>query len=117
RVDLEEQVALLDVGPLLERDLVEIAADASADLDGLDRLGLAGELLEVGDLLDDGPGDDYLGRPRRRQRRRLLLTTRHDGDRPKYQQRQSTMEHRSPPFTAHFKMGTGSAGGGACRHF
>src|SRR5262249_51715747 len=42
------------VGPLDEVDLVEVAVDAGADLDGGDGFGPAGEVLVIGDGVADG---------------------------------------------------------------
>jgi len=42
-VDLEQQVALLDLGPVLDVDLLQVASDAGADLDRRGRLGPAGD--------------------------------------------------------------------------
>ena len=47
RVDLEEQIPLVDLGPVLEVHLVEIAGDPGADLDREDRVEPAGEVLEI----------------------------------------------------------------------
>ena len=53
-VDLEEDVALLDLVAVLEVDLLEVAGDAGPDLDHLHGGGLPDqEVLVVGDLADD----------------------------------------------------------------
>ena len=63
-LDLEEDLALLDVGAFLEPDVLEHALDARAKLHRLDRVGLRHELRHDRDrLLDDLRHDD--GRRRR----------------------------------------------------
>ncbi len=59
-VDLEQHVALLDVGPFLEGSLDQIAGDAGPQGDGLARLGASGEVLVVGHLPGHGPADGHL---------------------------------------------------------
>ena len=54
RVDLEQHVALLNQRPFLEVDLVQIAPDAGAQLDGIDGGRAAGEVHIVGDVPLDG---------------------------------------------------------------
>ena len=71
RIDHEEEVALLDLRPFLERHLHKVARGPRADIHRLNRLGPAGEVHELGDRADDrladrddgrrGSGD--LGRP------------------------------------------------------
>ena len=59
-VDGEQQIALLDDRAVLEMDLVEIAADARADGDLVDRLEAPDELVVLDDFAHDrlGDGDD-----------------------------------------------------------
>ena len=65
-LDLEEDLALLDVRAFLEPDMLEHTLDAGAKLHGLDRVGLRHELRDDRDrLLDDLRHDD--GRRRRRR--------------------------------------------------
>ena len=71
-VDGEQQIALLDDLPVLEVDAVEIAGDAGANLDRIDR-GKAADIFVVIrehalDRLGDGDG--------RRRRRRLASDSR-----------------------------------------
>ncbi len=54
RVDLEELVILMDQGPFLEVDLVEVTGDPRPHLDRLDRGRAAGEIGVVGDVPLDG---------------------------------------------------------------
>ena len=61
-IDLEQQVALLDLGPFLERHLDQVAGDAGPDVHRLDRIGPAGEIDEVGDLALDRLADGHRGR-------------------------------------------------------
>ena len=70
-LDLEEDLAFLDVRAFLEPDMLEHALDARAKLHGLDRVGLRHELRRDRDrLLDDLRHDD--GRRGRRRGRALL---------------------------------------------
>ena len=48
RVDLEQHVPLLDLGPVLEGHLDEVASDARPDGDRRDRLRPAAEILVIG---------------------------------------------------------------------
>ena len=57
RIDDEEQIALLDQLAVREMDLRQIAADPGANLDVVDRLELAGELVPFGDGLLQGMAD------------------------------------------------------------
>ena len=57
RVELEEDVALLDQRPFLEVDLVQVAPDVRPHLDGIDRGRPAGEVRVVGDVPLDGIAD------------------------------------------------------------
>ena len=74
RVDLEQEVALLDERAVLEVDGLEVARDACAHFDALHGLGASGVLVPLDDLafqrLRHGPGR----RRRRRGRRRFLAT-------------------------------------------
>ena len=65
RVDLEQQVAFLDLLAVLEPDLGQIAADARPHVDGLDRVEAARVLVPLDDAAGDRLGD--------RDLRRLLL--------------------------------------------
>jgi len=58
RVDLEEEVALLDLIAFLERGLGHVARHAGANIHRLDRIEPAGEVLVVGDFIGDRRGDD-----------------------------------------------------------
>ena len=49
-IDLEEDVALLHNGPLLERHAPQIPRDPRTDVDGLDRVDPSREIDEVGDF-------------------------------------------------------------------
>ena len=61
-VDGEQQVALLDHLPVLEMDRVEIAGDARAHLDGIDRDEAADVLVVIGDQPLHRLGDRHLRR-------------------------------------------------------
>ena len=71
RVDLEKDVALLDQGPFLEVDLVEVTPHAGAHLDGINRGRPGGEIRVIGDVPLNGVADRdrccrwrFRGRPR-----------------------------------------------------
>src|SRR5262249_19066691 len=66
-IDLEEQVSLLDLGPLFERHHDQVSGYLGDDVIGMDGFRLAGKFRVVGDLPLDGLAD--------RNRRRLR-----DGD-------------------------------------
>lgn len=66
-IDLEQHVALLDLGAILEADLVDEAADPRPDLDRVDRLQMAGHIVPLAQVLDHHAGDLNLGRRRRRR--------------------------------------------------
>ena len=70
RIDLEQQVALLDLAAVLEMDLVEIAGHPGADVDRPPGHGAAGEILEVGDLGRRRQREQHVGRLRGRRRGR-----------------------------------------------
>ena len=55
RVDLEQQVALADQGAFAEPDVRDVAGDAGTDLDRVDGLEAAGELVPLGDLAGRRP--------------------------------------------------------------
>ena len=57
RIDLEQQIALLDVRAFLERHLDQIAGHPRADVDRVDRVGPAGVVDVVGDLALNGLAD------------------------------------------------------------
>ena len=65
RLDDEEQIALLDGLAVDEIDGFEIAADARAHVDEIDRLELPGEVLRLDELPDQGLGHGDLRRRRR----------------------------------------------------
>ena len=69
RIDDVKQVAGMDHVAVLELDTVDEAADAGADLNLLDRLEAAGELVPI----RDGPFDRLRHRHRRRRRGGLRL--------------------------------------------
>ncbi len=71
-LDLVQQLALLDVIAFAEQHPLEEALDAGAQLDHLDGLDAADEIIALADPLDRGRHDPDRGR-RRRCRRRLLL--------------------------------------------
>ena len=56
-VDGEQQVALLDDRPIGEMDPVQIARHPRAQVDRVDRLEAADEVVALGDLLDDRSRD------------------------------------------------------------
>ncbi|MCY1440158.1 hypothetical protein D9M71_564200 [compost metagenome] len=62
RVDLEQQVAFLDLGAFGEGDLVDLAGDPRAHFDGFRGFEAAGELVPFGDRLFDHLGHTYLRR-------------------------------------------------------
>ena len=68
-VDGEQQIALLDDLPVLEMHAVEIAGDARAHLDRIDRGEAADIFVEIGQRALDRLGDG----DRRRRRRALRL--------------------------------------------
>jgi len=68
RIDLDEDVAFLDLSPLLEVDLVEVAPGVRPHLDRLDGLCSAGEMVVVGDFRLQGEAH----RDGRRRRGRLV---------------------------------------------
>ena len=71
-LDDEERLALLDLLPVLEEDLLEIPHHPGDQLDGVDGLGVPGEIQTVGHRLLHGLGDRHL-RGRWRLWLRLLL--------------------------------------------
>ena len=99
-LDLEEDLALLDVRAFREPDVLENTLDTGAKLHGLDRVGLCHELRRDRDrLLDDLRHDD--GRRGRRRGRALLRLGPVAGREGGHQraQRQETQQHlvsRSP---------------------
>src|SRR5205823_7392761 len=66
RIELEEDIPLLDQGPFLEVDLLQVAPDVRPDLDGLHRGDAGGEVGVVGDLPLHGVTDRDRGRWGRR---------------------------------------------------
>ena len=75
RVDLEQQVARLDLRPFLERHLDQVAGDPGADVHRLDRVGPAGEVHVIGDFASDGPADRDDGRLRGSDGNRIAMAT------------------------------------------
>ena len=71
-LDDEERLALLDLLPVLEEDLFEIPHHPGDQLDGVDGLGVTGEIQTVGHRLLHGLGNRHL-RGRWRLWLRLLL--------------------------------------------
>ncbi len=68
RIDLEQQIPLLDVRSFLEWHLDQIASHPRPDIDRVDRVGAAGVVDVVGDLALNGlaDGDNHRGRLARR---------------------------------------------------
>ena len=96
-VDLEEEVARLDVRPLLERDLDEVAGDPGEDVDRLDGVGPAGEFHGVGDLTLDGQADRDGHRFRRRDLGRLSRASDRRGQRADNERDQEARTHAQAP--------------------
>ena len=85
-VDGEQQIALLDHLAVREMDLVEIAGDAGAHLDRVDR----DEAADIFVLVDDGALDRLGDRHGRRRRRgRLLLAARRSRRAAAHEQQQA----------------------------
>ncbi len=82
-VDGEQQIALLDDLAVLEMHLVEIAGDARAHFDRIDR----DEAADIFVLVDDGALDRLGDGDRRRRRRAALLLAARRSLRPKSQAR------------------------------
>ena len=61
RVDLEQQVTLLDHRPRFEDDFGETAGDPCANLRRLGRFEVSGEIHVMRDLANDRPDDGNLG--------------------------------------------------------
>ena len=94
-VDGEQQIALLDDLPVLEMHAVEIAGDARAHLDRIDRGEAADIFVEIGDRALDRLGDG----DRRRRRRAALLVAPRRSLRPKLQARTAKRCSRPPRIT------------------
>src|SRR5256884_8502505 len=73
-LDDEERLALLDLLPVLEEDLLEIPHHPGDQLDGVDGLGVTGEIQTVGHRLLHGLGNRHL-RGRWQLWLRLLLSS------------------------------------------
>ena len=71
----------LDQGAVLEVDLVEIAGDAGADLDLVDRLEAADEIVLLDDVLHDRLGDGDRRRGRRLREDRPMRRDQHGAER------------------------------------
>ena len=81
-VDGEEQVALLDHRAVGEMDLVEIARHAGPQVDRIDGLEAADEIVALGDLLDDGSRDGDRRRVLRRDPLRVEQRGQEEGHHP-----------------------------------
>ena len=77
RIDLEQQVVLLDFRSFLERHLHQVAGDPGNDVHRFDRVGPAGEVHEVGDLPLHGMSDRHGLHLRRGDLPHPFLTTGH----------------------------------------
>jgi hypothetical protein len=64
RVDLEQQLVLLDLAARLEVDLDDVPRHAGTNVHGFRRLGAAGEVFVIGDFLLRWLADDDLQRRR-----------------------------------------------------
>ena len=112
RIDHEQQVALLDGLAVLEVHLGEIAGDARAHLDGLDRVEAAGVLVPLDDLalqrLGDRDDGGAVARPSAagRRARAALVASRDGADRAiaaasaPPDDRHPASEHALTPVTA-----------------
>jgi hypothetical protein len=92
-IDLKQRVALADDGAFLEAYGRDVAGDTGTDVDRLDGLEAAGELIPLGDLAIDHRGNRDLRRPLRgRLRRGPGATRRDDSNEGNERQRQPQAE-------------------------
>jgi hypothetical protein len=92
RVDREQEVALSHQGALAKVDRLQVAADAGADLHGIDRLESCRVLVPVDELALHGARDGHLGR---RRFLGLLAAARCDGERRHAQRKIRAEDHES----------------------